>query len=245
MNQYKISVRKEPIQFQEKIAELRQFREIEKINLYTEAGVNTTSRTSGCGIIIPGDGKTTNIKAKLLTCETKGASTAEHLSVALGLKLLKSEGITEAQIKVFNDNTEVIRTTNNAKSFKELVGDNGWGKSKLWQEKENHKSVAAEWSGINETRSYEEQRMINLQILKCHNMAHEEQVNGSYNEVNLSMMVEGKVEAKKIESSIRVLLRDKYVTKLLEEKYDTTPNKVYLESRRKAILKSKVCLVKT
>jgi len=220
LKQYKITDTSENMPFQNKIEELKQFNEDDRLKMYTDVGMNLTNGESGYGIIIKGQNGETNIKAKLPQFETKGAPSAEHLLVSLGLKLLHLAGIDEASIQVFNNNTEVIRTATAKASFKELVGDNGWGKYKLWQEMEKHKKVAAEWSGITKNRSTAEQSKISKYIHKCHTLAHEDEVDRVYNDVNLSLMRNGKVEAKKIGSSIRGLLGDKYVTTLLEEKME-------------------------
>ena len=59
------------------------------------------------------------------------------------------------------------------------------------------------------------------------------------------MKIDGKIETKKVGSSLRKLIGRKYVGNYLKTKYDLEIHQVYLEERRKAIKNSTKFLVKT
>ena len=96
MNTFEIKRNELVDQFKSKIEEIQKLGNIDKLTLYTDAGVNIKNGNSACGIIIENEEKEVKIKARLPKVDLKGATTAEHLSIALGLNLINKAGLTEA-----------------------------------------------------------------------------------------------------------------------------------------------------
>lgn len=231
--------------FHLEISEIQKFKIEDKVKLYTDAGTNIYNGESACGIIMKTNSHEVKIKAKLPTLDPKGATTAEHLSIALGLNLFKKAGLTEVKILTINDNQEAVKTVNGRPSFKDLVNKHGWGKYQVWKESNSFNMLTAEWSGSSCIRTVEEQEEVDLQIQRCHDIAHETMINKSFNVGDLSLQIDDRIETDKIGTSMRKLIGRKYVKNLLQTKYKSERHLVYLNERRTAIKKSSMYLAKT
>ena len=140
LNEYIIdySHHRDDLYFQ--IETVKQFQNVEELQLYTDAGVHLFSGKATCGIIISDGQKDIEIKCRLPDVETKGATTAEGLSIAVGMKIIQKAGFNRV-LSCYNDNEDVLRTINSEPSFKELVSNNRWSKFKIWEETKVLKSV--------------------------------------------------------------------------------------------------------
>ena len=71
------------------IKELKKYQNKKNLQLYTDAGLHLKSGRATYGIIIGDDTEITEIKYRMLDIEPGGATTAEGLSIAIGLNMMK------------------------------------------------------------------------------------------------------------------------------------------------------------
>lgn len=245
INSYPIVNIEKPKFLRQKVEELKQFSNEQELKLYTDAGVNLETGSAQCGIIIANEKSSVEVKVKLPDMEPDAATSAESLSMAIGMDLLHEAGLSEKQITAFNDNTETTKTINGVKDFQSCVNEHGWAKYKLWEARRKVNKVTGIWSKNCEECSAEEKIIVARNIRKCHMLAHEEVVDGTYKDANLCIKVDGQIQGKKIGSTVRKLIGNKYLRTMLQDKYNITPQDTYLEERRRVIQNSKSFYTKT
>lgn len=243
LNKYTIIPDETADQFRDQIKQVQKYSQLKEIQLFTDAGVNLETGEATYGIIITDGITEEEIICALPKVERTGATTAEALSVAAGLEILTKANF-KGEVKAYNDNTKVIDTTNTTPNFKEAVGDHGWAISKIWSNSSKFEAVKGEWSKDDSNRSLNEHTWIQNIIQRCHNLAHGH-MDSIYDNIDLSVSFEDAIECGKLGSTARKLIGLKYVNEYLQKKYNVGRSDIYLEERRKAILRSDKYVVKT
>ena len=245
INEFDIDHRnkKDPLKIQ--IDALRIFQNSQKLILCTDAGVHLETGKATCGIIV-GDGTNeVELKIRLLDLDPGGSTTGEMLSITTGLHLMWKANLNKVAVVIYNDNQDAVKAVITKPSVKEAIGNNGWGKSKIWEEVKKFKDVGAEWSRDDSTRRVTEHKEVLMMVKWCHKLAHEKYMDCAIEAKELSISIGGNIECFKLGSTVIKLIGNKYVDELLMKKYQLTSDEVYLQSRRKAIKCSGDYLKKT
>ena len=90
-----------------------------------------------------------------------------------------------------------------------------------------------------------EHKKIIRKIKRCHEIAHEKYMDCAYDDMDLSIRIEGKIKCNKLGATTRKVIGSKYLEEMLKKKYSISSSQIYLKERRKAITNTTVYVGKT